>query len=79
MNFEQWLLNYNATHPAPVLTSDQMLIGAVAMGVCVFLAVSLAGDVVSIFSKRAGGCLILLSLPAGGLFALVAWGIMVSG
>lgn len=57
----------------------QYTIGAFIMGIIVFVAVSFAGEVLMHVSRRAGGCLILASLPAGGLFALVAWVIMVSG
>lgn len=79
MTIEQWALNYLATTPDPGLMPWQYAIGALIMGVIMFGIVSFIGEVIGGVSERVGDSLIMVSLPAGGLFALVAWIIMVSG
>ncbi|MCL4867821.1 MAG: hypothetical protein KJ063_02535 [Anaerolineae bacterium] len=65
--------------PAPDLTAGEMLVGAVVMGLIVFIVVAWVGEMVMSVSKRLGAAIVLVSLPAGGLFALAAWVIMLTG
>lgn len=65
--------------PAPVLTVGEMAIGAFVMGVVVFVVLAFIGEITMHISKGLGRFIVVVSLPLGGLFAVWAFVLMVTG
>lgn len=76
---EQWMIRTMEANPAPNLSLGEYAIGAIIMGIIVFVVVSFIGEGVMRVHRGAGRLIVVLSLPLGGLFAIGAFTIMVTG
>lgn len=65
--------------PAPVLTVGEMAFGAAVMGLILFLVLAFIGEGIMHVNRGVGRFIVVLSLPLGGLFAIGAFVIMVTG